>query len=309
MKKCNGGLFWKIGMAMAMAAMLGTMSARAETANPADAQSAASVAEAAPPAHLASWQLPEIVVVDKAPTALREENRIGTYGQPRWTATRRFPTTRVYIVPEGKLELEYWLRATFKKDGTTAYRSLYEAEVGLPHRFQFDIYLRTDETRGGENDGEVFQSQQLELRYALADWGKLPGNPTLYLEWIRHDQRDEPDQIEPKLLLGGDLCPHWHWGLNFVGEFQTGGELEREYSVRSGVSYAVRDSRLAVGAECQASFTDTKENRGTFEDSVVLGPSVQYHPFPQMTMNFAPLFGVTEDSPTAQVWFNCGWEF
>ena len=42
---------------------------------------------------------------------------------------------------------------------------------------------------------------------------------------------------------------------------------------------------------------------------MVLGPSIQYKPFPQFTMNTAPLFGVTEDSPTAQVWFNCGWEF
>ena len=65
----------------------------------------------------------------------------------------------------------------------------------------------------------------------------------------------------------------------------------------------------AVGMETQASFTDTKENRGDFEDSVVLGPSFQYRPYPQMTVNFAPLFGVTEDSPVAQVWFNAGWEF
>ncbi len=205
--------------------------------------------------------------------------------------------------------MEYWLRTTFKDDGVVAYRSLYEMEVGLPHRFQFDLYLRTDQERGGDNDGEIYQSEQLELRYALADWGRLPANPTLYLEWIRHDDRNEPDQIEPKLLLGGDLCPRWHWGLNFVGEFQTGGDLEREYSVRGGLSYTVRDSLLSLGTECQASFTDTKEDRGNFEESVVLGPDIQYKPFPQFTMNFAPLFGVTEDAPHAQVWFNCGWEF
>jgi hypothetical protein len=278
-------------------------------ANPANAQSKPAESDSALLPHLTSWQLPEIVVVGQPKSALREEDHIGTYGQPRWTATRRFPTTRVYVVPEGKLELEYWLRTTFKKDGTTAYRSLYEAEIGLPHRMQFDIYLRTDQSTGGEHSGEIYQSEQLELRYALADWGKLPGNPTLYLEWIRHDERDEPNQIEPKLLLGGDICPRWHWGLNFVGEFQTSGELEREYSVRSGLSYTVRDSRLAVGAECQASFTDTKEDRSDFEKSVVLGPDFQYRPLPQLTVNFAPLFGVTEDSPKSQIWLNCGWEF
>ena len=59
----------------------------------------------------------------------------------------------------------------------------------------------------------------------------------------------------------------------------------------------------------QASFTDTKEDRGNFEDTVVLGPSFQYRSYPQMTANIAPLFGVTEDSPVAQVWLNLGWEF
>ena len=283
---------------------------RAEVVNPADAaRPAGQTATNRSPEtqeRYRSWEYPAIEVTATRLAALREEDLIGSYAQPRWTATRRFPTTRVYIVPEGKLEAEYWLRTTIDKDGHASYRSLYEAEFGLPHRFQFDVYFRTDQS--GES-GEIYNSEQLELRYALADWGKLPGNPTLYFEWIRHDQRDEPDQIEPKLLFGGDFCPRWHWGLNFVGEFQTGGDLEREYSVRSGVSYSVLDSKLAVGAECQASFTDTRADRGNFEDSVVVGPSFQYHPFPQMTINAAPLIGVTSDSPAAQIWFNAGWEF
>lgn len=295
----------RLGFALTVAvAMVGT-GVRGQVMNPADAQARPAAAQpAGQPDRLRSWELPEVVVTGQRPTTLREENCVGPYAQPRWTATRRFPTTRVYVVPEGKLELEYWLRTTFKKDGTVAYRSLYEVEFGLPHRFQFDIYMRTDQS----DDGEIFQSEQLELRYALADWGKLFGNPTLYFEWIRHDQRDEPDQIEPKILFGGDIAPRWHWGLNFVGEFQTGGDLEREYSVRGGTSYTAIDSKLALGAECQASFTDTKEDRGTYEDSVVVGPSVQFRPYPQLTVNVAPLFGVTDDSPTAQIWFNCGWE-
>jgi len=281
----------------------------AQVANPADAakQSAAAVQtlQSTNDVRYRSWEYPVVVDVSgQKLSPLREENPIGSYDQPLWTATRRFPTTRVYIIPEGKMDVEYWLRTTFKKDGTTAYRSLYEMEFGLPGRFQLDVYYRTDQA--GTNG--VFVSEQLELRYALADWGEIPGNPTLYLEWIRHDNSDEPDQIEPKLLLGGEVAPRWHWGLNLVGEFQTGGDLEREYSVRGGLSYTALDYKLAVGAECQASFTDVKEDRGNFEKSVVVGPSVQYRPFPQMTLNFAPLFGTTADSPDAQVWFNLGWE-
>ncbi|MEI6149943.1 MAG: hypothetical protein WCS01_12640 [bacterium] len=280
----------------------------AQVANPADAMRNAAPSPSPQPAEqrYRTWEYPVIQVTATRLHPLREESLIGSYEQPLWTATRRFPTTRVYVVPEGKMEVEYWLRTTFNKDGTTSYRSLYEVEFGLPHRFQLDIYSRTDQSG---KDGEIYQSEQLELRYALADWGNLPGNHTLYLEWIRHDQRDEPDQIEPKILFGGELAQRWHWGVNFVAECQTGGDLEREYQFCSGLSYAVRDYKLALGAECKAAFTDTKEDRGNFENSVLLGPSLQYRPFPQMTMNFAPLFGMTSDSPDAQVWFNTGWEF
>lgn len=297
------GWAWLVGsMVIAANSVLG------EVANPADAANPVTTPQVQPTDdRLRSWEYPVTIWVSKPnqPT-LREEGLIGPYQQPLWTATRRFPTTRVYVVPEGKLEAEYWLRTTFKKDGTVDYRSLYEVEFGLPHRLQFDIYLRTDQSG---KSGDVYNSEQLELRYALADWGKLPGNPTLYLEWIRHDKEYGPDQIEPKLLFGGELAPRWHWGLNFVGEFETGGELEREYSVRSGLSYALQDYALALGAECQASFTDTREDRGDFEESIVIGPSVQYRPSHEMTINFAPLFGVTDDSPDAQIWFNAGWEF
>ncbi len=280
----------------------------AQIANPADAVRNESPATQPQPIEkrYRSWEYPVIQVTDTRLPTLREEGLIGAYEQPLWTATRRFPTTRVYIIPEGKMDFEYWLRTTVDKDGTTSYRSLYEVEFGLPHRFQIDIYARTDQSG---NDGQIYYSEQLEIRYALADWGKLPGNPTFYLEWIRHDQREEPDQIEPKILFGGELAQSWHWGLNFVAECQTGGDLEREYQICSGLSYAVLDYKLSVGGECKAAFTDTRDDRWTFENNVFLGPSFQYRPFPQMTMNFAPLFGVTSDSPAAQIWFNAGWEF
>ena len=258
------------------------------------------------PGRKLSFEMPPIIVTGEREAELREEDKVGSYGQPRWTTTRRFPTSRVYIVPEGKAELEYWLRTTCEKDGSTSFRSLYEVEYGLPHRFQCDLYARTDRNTAS---GKTYFSEQYELRYALADWGVLPGNPTLYFEYIHQEDEDRPDQVEPKLLFGGELCPRWHWAVNFVGEFETSGELEREYSVRDGISYTLADSKFSVGAESQQFFTDTKENRGNFEDSVVLGPSFNYHPLPQLTINFAPLFGVTADSPKAQIWFNCGWEF
>ena len=82
-----------------------------------------------------------------------------------------------------------------------------EIEIGLPHRFQVDLY----ETWAVDQDRRVQQDEvSAEVRYALADWGKIPLNPTLYLEYEQHDHN--PNTLEGKLLLDTDLSTRWHWG-------------------------------------------------------------------------------------------------
>ncbi len=109
---------------------------------------------AAAPARVRSYEAPAITVAGENPDGLVSEDRIGSYGQPRWTATRRFPNTRVYVIPEGKVEFEYWVRPTFENDGNTETRTLYELEFGLPYRFQLDLYLRSDQGRDtGDSSG------------------------------------------------------------------------------------------------------------------------------------------------------------
>jgi hypothetical protein len=275
-----------------------------QVVNPADAQRAPSTAPPAQPEHLRTFELPAVTVVGEKQSDLREEDRVGTYSQPRWTATRRFPSTRVYVVPEGKIEFEYWLRPTINKDGSTDTRSLYELEIGLPHRFQLDLYLRTDQ----EGDkGDMLLGEQIEVRYAFADWGKIPANPTVYFEYVMLE--DRPDKIEPKLLLGGELAPRWHWGANLVAEIELGGSREHEYQLTGAVSYTIIDQKFSLGAESQLIMTDEAGNRGDFDTEVLLGPSMQFRPLPQMTINFAPLVGLTDDSPDAQIYLNLGWEF
>ncbi len=251
-----------------------------------------------------SYDAPPVVVAGENPSGLVAEDRIGTYNQPRWTATRRFPNTRVYVVPEGKVEVEYWVRPTFKKDGTTETRTLYELEIGLPYRFQLDLYLRSDQ----EGDTGSFEwGHQFEVRWALADWGVIPGNPTLYFEYINLE--DQPDKIEPKLLLGGELAPRWHWGVNLVAELQLGDEREYEYEITGGLSYLVIDPKFSIGMEGKATFADVKGNRGTYSESYLIGPDFQFKPLPPVTINFVALVGIGPDSPDAQLTLNIGYEF
>src|SRR5262249_40680058 len=155
----------------------------------------------------------------------------------------RFPTTRVYVIPEGKVEVEGWARGTFDS-GESEWRFLQELELGLPYRFQLDLYLRQDYA---STDGQVLWGGQFEVRWGCGDWGEVWGNPSLYLEYIVLE--DRPDRIEPKLLFGGDLGERWHWGVNLVAELELGGEQEHEYQVTSGLAYALVDSVFSVGIE------------------------------------------------------------
>lgn len=257
--------------------------------------------------HLRTWELPEVVVEGEPASGLREEDLVGPYRQPRWTTRRRFPTTRVYVVPEGKVETEFWSRATINRDsqgGGTDWRFLQEFEIGLPYRFQFDFYLRQDHSAGS---GTTQGGAMFEVRWALADWGELWGNPALYLEYI--SLGDRPDKIEPKLLLGGELDEGWHWGANLVFEWELAGDREAEYALTTALAKTVLDEELSLGIESVLSLTDTKGSRGDFSTSLVIGPSLQWRPAPAATINFAPLVGVTGDSPAAQIYFNAGLEF
>ena len=96
-------------------------------------------------------------------------------GRPEWTSARRFTGTRVYIQQEPwEAGVESWWRLKNHRDGTISHRLLEEVEIGLPWRMQLDLYNDIEgDQRGRFHD----QSFNVELRWALADWGKIWGNP------------------------------------------------------------------------------------------------------------------------------------
>jgi hypothetical protein len=257
-----------------------------------------------PNQRLRSFELPPVEVVGERPAELREEERVGPNEQPRWTANRRFPGTRIYVLPPEQVEFEFWLRPTVPRDGKTQLRSLYELEFGLPSRFQLDLYLRTE----SETDGPTRIGESIELRYAFAEWNRIWGNPTIYVEWSRLE--DESDAIEVKLLLGGEIAPRWHWGVNFSDELSTGGDRANEIEITARVSYTLADSRFSIGLETECGVVDTKDHRGTFDEKFFfLGPSMQFRATEQFHIDFAPLVGLTGDSPAFRVYLVIGYEF
>jgi len=256
-----------------------------------------------PTPRLRTWEMPPTIVTPDRPL-LREEELIGDYGQPRWTARRLFPTTRIYVRPSGELEFEHWTRVKVPRNGPSTVETQYEVEFGLPHRFQVDLYYVTEKT-GSHGDLEPSE-QKYELRYALADWGRIWMNPTLYLEYVSRDAK--ADKIEYKLLLGDELAEGWHFGSNLILEHELGDALENEYELTLGLSHPVIDGRLALGAELKASLVNEHGDRGDYTKSLEVGPSLRWYPLPQMHVDFAPLVGIGSDSRAADIFLVLGWE-
>jgi len=241
------------------------------------------------------------------PTGLSEDKRIGPAGQPEWTTDRRWARVRSYVIAPGQVEFEIWYRGRFKKKGQGDDRHIFQEElsVGLPHRFQVDFYLNFEDER---TNTFHFAETQIELRYALADWDCIPWNPTIYLEYKLHDDRDEADVAEVKLLFSKDLSPRWKAGVNLTYERETRGELEEVLGATAAVSYTVLDQRLSVGAEAQYERATVRSARDDPEHTFYLGPSVQIRTSNTTHLDIAPLFGLTEDSQRMQLFVVFGIE-
>lgn len=325
MRSCSAGLCG-LASSLTLLCCLPGAALAVDDAAPQPAAAAARAAAAAKageaggkPEQRSSWNAPAVMHSTVTSTRpLREEERIGDYAQPRWTAVRRFPTTSLYVVPAGNLQLEYRLESKLDVDRPedVRTRSIYEAEIGLGHRLQLDVYLATEQH--GHDQPILLRREQLELRYALADWGVLPGNPTIYAELIR--QSAGPMAGELKLLLGGELAPRWHWGSNLIVERTFGLGFEHEYALTLAISRTLIDGVFSLGAEVKGELVDAQDRRfDPLAYEWLAGPSLQWCPVPQMHLDLVLLFGAetelglgdAEDEVTwlAQPILIVGWEF
>ena len=262
----------------------------------------------APASRSALTQMPEVIVTGRQPAEnrpgwLSEEQYVGAYGRPEWTTARRFPGTRVYLQQEPwGTGFEQWVRYRHFRDGTSQMRFQEEIEIGLPHRFQLDLY----ETWSVNQDRHTQQEEwSAEIRYALADWGKIPLNPTLYLEYSKHNH--DPDAIEGKLLLGTDISTRWHWGLNLICEQELSRSRNTELAVSQGLSYTIVDGKLGAGVEMR--YSHQKADGSPASNEFLIGPSVQWRITPRMHLDIAPMFGCTQDSPRVEAFLVFGIDF
>ena len=200
--------------------------------------------------------------------------------------------------------IEHWWRARRFSDHTWSNLMQEELELGLPHRMQLDLYENW--TVNGHQRA-MHQDFAVELRFAFADWGRIPLNPALYAEY--KFVTEAADVFELKLLLGEQLAPRWHWGFNAVFEKEIGDERATEWQATQGVAYSVIDEVLSVGAEMKFTYETAHGSRGEPEHKFQVGPSVQVRTSRHTHLDLVALFGTTDESPTWESFVIFGIDF
>jgi hypothetical protein len=259
---------------------------------------------AAPPFAFEKARGQDLPPVDVTAPPTSEEDPVGENGQPEWTTRRRFARSRVYVLPPWQVESELWSRTKMNSGEGPDRVFQGEVEVGLPYRFQLDLYQNLE----GEPGARVHdKGPQVEGRWAFADWGKIPWNPALYGEYMWN--RLGAGKYEVKLLLGNAVGPRWHAAANLLLEQETSGARETELGMTAATSYTVVDRKLAIGAEFTASRLSESgaRARGTWE--LAVGPSIQWRFHPHAHLDIVPMFGLNRRSTGIDLFIVLGWDF
>jgi hypothetical protein len=238
-----------------------------------------------------------------------ENKMMGPYHQPEWTARRRFVLTSVYVQPEGQCEVEVGYDYASHTDGPATRILHQEIEIGLPRRFQLNLentYQNFRDEIAREKDWHE-DGMAAVLRYAFADWGKLPLNPAASVGW--KIKSGAADTAEFQLALADELSPNWHWGAALFYERQVGGLDFREHAIGSGISYSVLNEKINLGAEAKYSRAVNESGLSHTQRRLAVGPSVQWRPSDRTHLDFVPMWGVTSSAPKLEVFVFFGFEF
>src|SRR5881398_3699326 len=251
------------------------------------------------------------------------------YGAPGGLSrSRSAPLTTAYVLPPWTWYFGEIYEGDAFRHGFPDHTFTQEVEMGLPYRFGLAAETQLERFNGGGG----FPTISLEGRYALADWNKIPLNPTLFAEYkfgvgtIRHEEvppppggeeEEEsgppkvPDAYEVRLLLAQEFFDRVEWAMNWFFEKENTGDRGREwgFSQAAMIPVLLPNERLKVGIEMEYKNVTTKDTRGDAVNSFVLGPTVAWKPTASTRLDISPLFGCTDDSPVADVFVAFSWLF
>lgn len=239
----------------------------------------------------------------------RVEQAPGDGPQPLWTGRPLFGETDVFVLPKGATAVVFELRPTTPSSGSTLTETAYRAEFGLPARVHLGLHASGRTASGDDVIGNI-DAQALEVRWALADWGRLWGNPTLQAEWREASRGADVGSV--RLLLGGGIASRWRWGTNLAWTHEASGAREITRAWTAGVGY--ESGRFAsLGVETRLAVTDRVAADGRMRTAMarelLAGPSLQIRPVRRLFVTLAPLFGATTSSPRSRMTLLAGWQF
>ncbi len=246
----------------------------------------------------------------------------GAYGAPGAFSRSRFsPLTNAYVLPPGSVYAALIYEGDAFRHGPPDHIFAQEIEVGLPYRFGLAVENRIERFVGDTENS----SFSVEGRWALADWGKIPLNPTLFAEYkfgtgsILHEEGpppppeeaaaegdgppDRPDAYEFRLLLSQEFGGRFEWAFNAFFEKENTGDRGREWGFAQSIQTPILlpRERLKAGVEMKYQNFTVKDTRGSPIHRFEIGPSISFKPAAHMRFDIAPLFGLTKDSPRVQV--------
>jgi len=272
----------------------------------------------------------EVTLSEEQPIVITGEEVPSAYGAPPGLSRSRFSnTTQAYVLPPWAFFFGELFEGQGFRHGPPDYLFTQEIEMGLPYRFNVAAESQFERFNGGGGA----QTVSLEARWALADWNKIPLNPTLFAEYkfgvgpIRHEEvppppggggeeeESGPPQIpnayEVRLLLAQEFFGRVEWAMNWFFEKENTGDRGREWGFSQAAMTPVLlpNERLKIGIEMEYKNVTTKDTRGDAVNSFVLGPTVAWKPTAQTRLDISPLFGCTHDSPVADVFVAFSWLF
>jgi hypothetical protein len=241
------------------------------------------------------------------------------YGAPpAFSRTRTSPLTTAYVLPPWAFFFGTIYEGQAFKEGPPDHLFTQEVEMGLPCRFGLASEVSAERFNGGSG----VSSLSIEGRYALADWNKIPLNPTIFAEYkfgvgsIRHEEGPppppgeeefgapkRPDAYEFRLLLAQDFGEKVEWAFNAFFEKENTGDRGREWGFAQSIAMPVLlpNERLRAGVEMQYVNFTVKDTRGSPIHRFNIGPAVAWKPSSNTRFDVSTLFGATDDSADVQI--------
>jgi hypothetical protein len=275
----------------------------------------------------------EVTLREERPIVITGEEVPSAYGAPPGLSRSRFSnTTQAYVLPPWAFFFGELFEGQGFRHGPPDYLFTQEIEMGLPYRFNVAAEAQFERFNGGGGA----QTVSLEARWALADWNKIPLNPTLFAEYkfgvgtIRHEEvppppgggeeeeeEEEggppkvPDAYEVRLLLAQEFFGRVEWAMNWFFEKENTGDRGREwgFSQAAMTPILLPNERLKIGVEMQYKNVTTKDTRGDALNSFTIGPTLAWKPTSSTRLDISPLFGCTTDAPVADVFVAFSWLF